>query len=120
MNAPREDVLEHGRDREVPPLDAVRALGVEHALGPREPSARRADRAVCHEPEPDPERAAHRAHGVARIEVLPVRALEEAQVLVVQRKHVGADRETLEVAPAERDVRIGRRKCRPGSLHGRS
>ena len=102
-----DDVLEHRRDDEIASLDAVGLLGLEHALRPPEPAARRPDCAVCHQVQSDPEGTAHRADGVAGLEVRPMRALEDTQVLVVEREHVGGDREALEVLCGQRDFGVG-------------
>jgi hypothetical protein len=99
-------VLEHERHEQVAALDRVRFA--ENPLGSPEPSAGRTHLSSKCEVDAHPERRPDCARGLAGRYVGVMRALKDAEVLVVQAEHVGGRREQLEIVRAERSAAIGR------------
>ena len=100
-------VLKLGRKDEVSPLDAVTVFSIEQTLDPTEPSPCARSLAAQQQMDHEPERAAHRAPRLARLEISPVRALQRMQLLLVAADHVGRRRQTLEILRVEPCRAIG-------------
>ena len=106
--SPRASCSKIAGSEQVAPLDALTLVALEQPLGASEPAARAAHLATPGERDARPRtRTASAASSRPAVEVGPVGALEEAEVVVLAADHVRGGGEQLEVVRPERLRPIG-------------